>query len=150
LQGARLTAFELERDGFDCTVISDTAVGFILSSGRINKIVVGADRITNDGYVFNKIGTYQMAVLADRHSIPFYPVAPYSSFDLHNTHDKIRIEERNFDEIIRFRGRRIVPRGVSVANPVFDITPPMLISAIISDKGLIERPVEKNLSMVIR
>ncbi len=150
LQGSRLTAFELARDGFDCTVISDTAVGYMLSSGRVDKVVVGADRITRDGFLFNKIGTYQVAVLADRHKVPFYPAAPCSSFDLERTHDQVTIEERSFDEVVKVRGRRVVPAGVPVANPAFDMTPPDLVSAIISDKGLVERPVEKNISAVIR
>jgi len=150
LQGSRLTAFELARDGFDCTVISDTAVGYMLGSGRVDKVLVGADRITRDGFLFNKIGTYQIAVLADRHKIPFYPAAPYSSFDLERTHDQVTIEERSFDEVVKVRGRRVVPAGVPVANPAFDMTPPDLVSAIISDRGLVERPVEKNISAIIR
>jgi len=150
LQGSRLTAFELARDGFDCTVISDTAVGYMFSSGRVDKVLVGADRITGDGFVFNKIGTYQIAVLADRHKIPFYPAAPFSSFDLGRTHDQVTIEERSFDEVVKVRGRRVVPAGVPVANPAFDVTPPDLVSAIITDRGLVERPVQKNIAAVIR
>ena len=131
-------------------MISDTAVGYMFSSGRVDKVLVGADRITGDGFVFNKIGTYQIAVLADRHKIPFYPAAPYSSFDLGRTHDQVTIEERSFDEVVKVRGRRVVPAGVPVANPAFDVTPPDLVSAIISDRGVVERPVEKNISAVIR
>jgi len=149
LQGARLTAFELVTDGIDCTLIPDTAVGHMFSLGRINKVIVGADRITRDGYVFNKIGTYQEAVLADRHDVPFYPVAPYSTFDLSRSHEQVVIEERSFDEVVRIRGRRIAPKGVSVANPAFDMTPPGLLTAIVSDKGLIERPFRKNISRVM-
>ena len=150
LQGARLTAFELSRDGFDCTLISDTAVGFVMSSGRVNKVVVGADRITKDGNVFNKIGTYQMAVLAHRHGVPFYPAAPRSTFDLSRTYDQVEIEERSFDEVVKVRGRRIAPAGVGVFNPAFDRTPPELVSAIVSDKGVIKSPVAKNLALIIR
>jgi len=149
LQGSRLTAFELARDGFHCTLISDTAVGFMMSSGRVDKVIVGADRITNDGYVFNKIGTYQVAVLADRHGIPFYVAAPASTFDLKRSHDQVVIEERAYDEVVRVKGRRIAPKGVSVANPAFDRTPPELVSAIITDRGLIGRPVDGNLHSVI-
>jgi methylthioribose-1-phosphate isomerase len=149
LQGARLTAFELSRDGFHCTLISDTAVGYMMSSGRVDKVVVGADRITKDGHVFNKIGTYQVAVLANRHNIPFYPAAPRSTFDMARTNDQVVIEERAFDEVVRVKGRRIAPKGVAVANPAFDNTPPELISAIISDQGLIERPVDRNIPAVI-
>jgi methylthioribose-1-phosphate isomerase len=150
LQGARLTAFELHRDGIDCTLISDTAVGSIMSSGRVDKVFVGADRITRDGYVFNKIGTYQMAVLASRHSVPFYPAAPRSTFDLSRTHDQVRIEERPFDEVVKVRGKRIAPKGVRVANPAFDFTPPELVTAIVTDRGVIEPPLPANIERAIR
>ncbi|MDA4136332.1 MAG: S-methyl-5-thioribose-1-phosphate isomerase [Thaumarchaeota archaeon] len=149
LQGSRLTAFELVRDGFHCTLISDTAVGHMMSRGRVDKVVVGADRITKDGYVFNKIGTYQVAVLANRHGIPFYPAAPHSTFDMQRTHDSVVIEERAADEVVRVKGRRIAPKGIPVANPAFDETPPELVSAIISDRGLIGRPVEENIGAVM-
>lgn len=150
LQGSRLTAFELSKDGFGCTIISDTAVGSMMRSGRVDKAVVGADRVTKDGFVFNKIGTYQMAVLAREHGIPFYPAAPTSSFDLTRTHDQIAIEERPHDEVTRIRGRRIAPRGVPVANPAFDMTPPQLVTAIVSDQGMIKAPVQENIATVIR
>jgi len=149
LQGARLTAFELVTDGIDCTVIPDTAVGHMISLGRVDKVIVGADRITRDGYVFNKIGTYQMAVLADRHRVPFYPAAPRSTFDLSRTQEQVTIEERSYDEVVCIRGRRIAPKGVSVANPAFDMTPPELVTAMVSDRGLIERPFEANVSRVM-
>jgi methylthioribose-1-phosphate isomerase len=149
LQGARLTAFELVTDGIDCTVIADTAVGHMISIGRVDKVIVGADRITRDGYVFNKIGTYQEAVLADRHKVPFYPAAPRSTFDLSCTYDQVTIEERSFDEVVRIKGRRVAPKGVSVANPAFDMTPPELVTAMVSDRGLIERPFEANISRVM-
>jgi methylthioribose-1-phosphate isomerase len=145
LQGSRLTAFELVTDGIECTLIPDTAVGHMLSLGRADKVIVGADRITRDGYVFNKIGTYQEAVLANRHGVPFYPAAPYSTFDLARTHEKVTIEERSFDEVVKIRGRRIAPKGVPVANPAFDMTPPELVTAMITDKGLVERPYEANI-----
>lgn len=149
LQGARLTAFELVTDGIDCTVIPDTAVGHMFSLGRVDKVIVGADRITRDGYVFNKIGTYQEAVLANRHGVPFYPAAPRSTFDLSRTHEQVTIEERSFDEVVRIRGRRIAPKGVSVANPAFDMTPPELVTAMVSDRGLIEMPFEESISRVM-
>jgi methylthioribose-1-phosphate isomerase len=149
LQGSRLTAFELVRDGFHCTLISDTAVGHMMSRGRVDKVVVGADRITRDGYVFNKIGTYQIAVLANRHGIPFYPAAPHSTFDMRRTHDSVVIEERAADEVVRVKGRRIAPKGIAVANPAFDETPPELVSAIISDRGLIGRPIGENINAVM-
>lgn len=150
LQGSRLTAFELARDGIECTVISDTAVGYMMSARNVDKVLVGADRITRDGYVFNKIGTYQIAVLAQRHEVPFYPAAPHSSFDMSRTHEGVTIEERSYDEVVKVKGRRIAPRGVGVANPAFDITPPELVSAIVSDRGLIESPVERNIARVMR
>ncbi len=150
LQGSRLTAFELSRDGFSCTVISDTAVGSMMQSGKVDKAVVGADRITKDGFVFNKIGTYQVAVLAKRHGVPFYPAAPTSSFDLKRTHDEVTIEERPAREVFEIRGRRIAPKGVPIANPAFDMTPPELVTAIVSDQGIIDSPVQDNIRAVIR
>jgi methylthioribose-1-phosphate isomerase len=149
LQGSRLTAFELSKDGFNCTLIADTAVGYMMSAGKVDKVIVGADRITVDGFVFNKIGTYQIAVVARRHGIPFYPAAPASSFDARRTHDQIVIEQRPSEEVVKVRGRRIAPKGVPVANPAFDITPPDLVSSIVSDKGVIESPVQDNIARVI-
>jgi len=150
LQGSRLTAFELSKDGFGCTIISDTAVGSMMQSGKVDLAIVGADRVTKDGFVFNKIGTYQMAVLARRHGIPFYPAAPTSSFDLKRTHDQVTIEERPADEVVKIRGRRIAPKGVPVANPAFDMTPPELVTSIVSDRGIIKSPVQDNIDTVIR
>ena len=150
LQGSRLTAFELLRDGIDCTVIPDTAVGYMIAKGRVDKVLVGADRITADGFVFNKIGTYQEAVLSGRHGVPFYVAAPYSTFDMERTHTQVTVEERGYDEVVSVRGRRIAPRGVPVANPAFDATPPELVSAIISDRGIVWKPVEKNIGSIIR
>jgi methylthioribose-1-phosphate isomerase len=150
LQGSRLTAFELSKDGFSCTIISDTAVGLMMQRGKVDMAIVGADRVTKDGYVFNKIGTYQIAVLAKRHGIPFYPAAPTSSFDLRRTHEQIAIEERPAEEVFEIRGRRIAPKGVPVANPAFDMTPPDLITAIVSDQGIIPSPVQDKIATVIR
>ena len=149
LQGSRLTAFELATDRIDCTVIPDTAVGHMLSLGRVDKVVVGADRITRDGYVFNKIGTYQEAVLAKRHDIPFYPAAPRSTFDLSRSHDQVTIEERPAEEVFQIRGRRIAPKGVPIANPAFDKTPPELVTAMISERGLMRAPFEESIRRVI-
>jgi methylthioribose-1-phosphate isomerase len=144
LQGARLTAFELVRDRIACTLISDTAVGHMLSLGRVDKVVVGADRITKDGYVFNKIGTYQEAVLANRHGVPFYPAAPRSTFDLAKAHDQVTIEERGVEEVVEIRGRRIAPKGIPAANPAFDMTPPELVALMITDRGLVAPPFSEN------
>jgi len=149
LQGARLTAYELVRDGFDCRLISDTAVGYTFASGAVDKVFVGADRITRDGWVFNKIGTYQMAVLARRHGVPFYPAAPRSTFDLERTHAQVIVEERGAREVTEIRGRRIAPKGIPVANPAFDATPPELVTSIVSDAGLVRSPVARNIAKVI-
>ena len=149
LQGARLTAFELVRDRIACTLISDTAVGYMMSQGRIDCVIVGADRITRDGYVFNKIGTYQEAVLANRHGLPFYPTAPRSTFDLSQTHDRVIIEERGPEEVVEIRGRRVAPRGIPVANPAFDMTPPELVTALITDRGLVHPPLSENIARLI-
>ena len=149
LQGARLTAFELVRDRIACTLISDTAVGLMMSRGRVDCAIVGADRITKDGYVFNKIGTYQEAVLAKRHGIPFYPAAPRSSFDLERTYDRVTIEERGAEEVVEIRGRRIAPKGIPVANPAFDMTPPELVTAMITDRGLVKPPYDENIARLI-
>jgi len=99
--------------------------------------------------VFNKIGTYQEAVLAKRHGIPFYPAAPRSTFDLSRTHREVTIEERGFDEVVKIRGRRIAPKGVPVANPVFDMTPPELVTSIVSDRGIIRPPLAESIHQVI-
>jgi len=145
LQGARLTAFELVRDKIACTLISDTAVGHMMNLGRVDCVIVGADRITRDGFVFNKIGTYQEAVLAKRHQVPFYPAAPRSTFDLAKRHQQVTIEERGASEVVQIRGRRIAPRGVPVANPAFDMTPPELVTSMITERGLVNAPFEENI-----
>lgn len=149
LQGARLTAFELSHDRIACTLISDTAVGLMMSLGRVDRAIVGADRITRDGYVFNKIGTYQEAALANRHGIPFHPAAPSSTFDLVRTHGDVTIEERGAEEVFEVRGRRIAPKGVPVANPAFDMTPPDLVTSIITERGLVEAPLEENIARLM-
>jgi methylthioribose-1-phosphate isomerase len=145
LQGARLTAYELHSDGIDVLLIADTAVGFVMQRKLVDKVVVGADRITQDGHVFNKIGTYQIAVLASEHNIPFYAAAPTSSFDLKSKAEDVVIEERSPDEIVKIRGRRIAPKGVRVYNPVFDLTPPQYITAIVTEKGIIKPPYERTI-----
>ncbi|MDW8044540.1 MAG: S-methyl-5-thioribose-1-phosphate isomerase [Nitrososphaerota archaeon] len=142
LQGARLNAFELKEHGFDVTLITDSMVGYVMSRGLVNKVIVGADRITKDGYVFNKIGTYQIAVLANKHRIPFYVAAPCSTFDLSRDWRDVEIEERGIDEVVMIKGRRIAPKGIKVLNPAFDITPPDLITALITDRGILKPPYE--------
>ncbi len=140
LQGARLTAWELVRDGFDVTLITDNAAGHLMARGRIDAIVVGADRITANGDTANKIGTYTHAVLANRHGIPFYVAAPSSTLDPtlpDGSH--IPIEERSADEVLMLGGSRIAAEGVGVLNPSFDVTPWPLITAIITERG-VHRP----------
>jgi methylthioribose-1-phosphate isomerase len=149
LQGARLTAYELRTDGFSVTVISDGMVGSVLAQGMVDKVLVGADRIVSTGHVFNKIGTYQIAVLAARHSVPFYCVAPVSTFDIETNWQDVIIEERSPDEITKIGGRRIAPKHVRVFNPAFDVTPPELVTAIITEKGVIHPPYEKNITLAL-
>src|SRR5271155_15260 len=137
LQGSRLTAWELMKDGIPTTVISDNMAGSIMKQGKIGAIVVGADRIAANGDVANKIGTYSVAVLAKEHDIPFYVAAPLSTFDLtipDGSH--ISIEQREASEVTHMGGIRVVPEGVSVFNPAFDISPNSFITAIITERGV--------------
>ncbi|MEE9585526.1 MAG: S-methyl-5-thioribose-1-phosphate isomerase [Nitrososphaerales archaeon] len=138
LQGARLTTYELSQDGFHVTLIADTVVGLVMTRGMIDKVIVGADRITQTGHIFNKIGTYPIAVLAKRHSIPFYCAAPASTFDLKTDWREVEIEERSIDEVIKIGGRRMAAKKVKIFNPAFDVTPPELVTAIITERGLIK------------
>ena len=150
LQGARLTAWELKRDGIPVTVITDNMVGYCFRKKMINLVMVGADRILSDGHVINKIGTYTIAIAAKFHSVPFYVVAPLSTFDLKSTVEKVIIEERDAREVKEIRGRKIVPEGVPVLNPAFDVTPPDLITAIVTEKGIITPPFDKNVPMLAK
>jgi len=141
LQGARLTAWELMQDGIDVTLITDGMTGRFLSSGAINCVVVGADRITANGDVANKIGTYNIAVLAQESGVPFYVAAPTSTIDLSlPSGDMIPIEERSAEEVTHVQGVRIAPEGVKVANPSFDVTPHCYVTAIITEKGIVREP----------
>jgi methylthioribose-1-phosphate isomerase len=146
MQGSRLTAFELIHDKIDVSLVPDTAVGYVMMNKMVDKVIVGADRILKSGHVFNKIGTYQIAQLSKLHDIPFYVAAPLSTFDLHNDLDSIVIEERSPDEVLKIGGKRIAPESVKVLNPAFDLTPPNLIAGIITEKGIIFPPFEKNIS----
>jgi methylthioribose-1-phosphate isomerase len=132
LQGARLTAYELKRDGIPVTLITDNMVGYVMHKGLVNRVVVGADRIVQDAVV-NKIGTFTVAVLAKEHDVPFYVAAPKSTFDLKRKAADVVIEERNPVEVTHFGGRQIAASGVSVLNPAFDITPLKYVSAIICE-----------------
>jgi methylthioribose-1-phosphate isomerase len=147
-QGARLTTWELNQDRIPVTLISDTAVGYVMKNDMVDKVIVGADRITAEGYVFNKIGTYQIAVLAKEHNIPFYVAAPSSTFDLDIMEDEVVIEERDSSEITTIGGKRIAPKGIRIFNPVFDCTPPSIVKAIISEKGTIYPPYRENIRKV--
>ena len=142
-QGSRLTAFELKHDGIDVTLIPDTAVGYTLANNLVNKIIVGADRILKTGHVFNKIGTYQVALLAKQHNVPFYVAAPLSTFDLSNNPEDIIIEQRKSSEVTGIGQKKTAPDDINVINPAFDMTPPELISGIITENGMITAPFEK-------
>jgi methylthioribose-1-phosphate isomerase len=146
LQGSRLTAWELMKDGIPTTVISDNMAGAMMKQGKIGAIVVGADRIAANGDVANKIGTYTIAVLAKEHNIPFYVAAPISTVDLACPNgDEIPIEQRNAKEVTHIAGRQMVPEGVAVENPAFDVTPAKYVSAIITEKGVARAPYEDSL-----
>ena len=146
LQGMKLTCFELVRDNIPVTVISDNMAGSLMRRGRIDCVVVGADRIAANGDVANKIGTYSVAVLAHHHGIPFYVAAPTSTIDFSlYSGDDIPIEERSHEEVTHIDGHRIAPMGVEVVNPGFDITPAALVTAIITEKGIAYPPYKQNL-----
>ncbi len=139
-QGSRLTAFELKHDGIDVSIIPDTAVGYAMANGLVDRVVVGADRILRTGHVYNKIGTYQVATMARRHGIPFYVAAPLSTFDMDSDPGDVVIEQRSPDEVTGVAGRRTAPAGVGVINPAFDMTPPELVSGIITERGVAAPP----------
>ena len=145
-QGSRLTAFELKHDGIDVSLIPDTAVGYTMANGLVNKIVVGADRILQSGHVYNKIGTYQVAVMAKQHNIPFYVAAPLSTFDLKSRPENVIIEQRKASEVTGIGDKKTAPDDISVINPAFDLTTPDLISGIITEKGVIKPPYEESIT----
>jgi methylthioribose-1-phosphate isomerase len=146
LQGSRLTAWELLKDGIPTTVISDNMAGAMMKQGKIGAVVVGADRIAANGDVANKIGTYTVAVLAKEHGIPFYVAAPISTVDLATPDGSgIPIEQRKAEEVTHIAGRRIVPAGVWVENPAFDVTPARYVAAIITERGVARAPYEESL-----
>ena len=144
-QGSRLTAFELKHDGFDVSLIPDTAVGYSMANGLVNKVVVGADRIVKTGHVFNKIGTYQVATMAKQHGIPFYVAAPLSTIDLQTRAEDVIIEMRKGDEVTGIGGKKTAPDEINVINPAFDMTPPELIAGIITEKGVATAPYEESI-----
>ncbi len=147
LQGARLTAWELMKDNIPVTVITDGMAGHFMKIGLVKRIITGADRIAANGDTANKIGTYSLSVLAKHHSIPFYVAAPVSTLDPATPDgDSISIEERNVDEVAFMGSQQIVPEGVTIRNPAFDVTPASHITAIITEKGIIEDPAGKGIS----
>jgi methylthioribose-1-phosphate isomerase len=146
LQGARLTAWELQQDGIATTVITDNMAGHFLRSGRIGCVVVGADRIAANGDVANKIGTYSVAVLAKENGIPFYVAAPVSTFDLTlASGDLIPIEQRSPDEVTHVFGVPVAPESIAAANPAFDVTPSRYVTAIVCERGVASAPYEESL-----
>jgi len=146
LQGSRLTAWELMHDGIPTTLISDNMAGHMMKLGKIQAVVVGADRIAANGDTANKIGTYTVAILAKEHAIPFYVAAPWSTVDMKTKHgDDIPIEERSSREVTHIHGKAIAPNGVTVAHPAFDVTPHKYITAIITERGVAKAPFEKSL-----
>ncbi len=147
LQGARLTAYELVRDGIDVVVACDNACAHLMQKGLVDKVIVGADRIAANGDVANKIGTYGVALAADRHGIPFYVAAPFSTFDREVlSGDLIPIENRTPDEVRFINNVSILPQGVEVYNFAFDITPAELITGIITEKGILKKPFERSIA----
>ena len=147
LQGARLTAWEMKKEGIAVTLITDSMAGHFMQKGVINKVVVGSDRIAANGDVANKIGTYSVAVLAKRHSIPFYVVAPLSTIDFScpdGAH--IPIEERDVKEVSHIAGKQMAPDGIQILNPAFDVTPNELVNAIVTEKGVAEKPYLESLA----
>ena len=146
LQGLRLTAWELAKDGIPVTVITDNMAGSVMQSGRVNAVVVGADRIAANGDTANKIGTYMVAVLARKHEIPFYVAAPITTLDLTLKSGKeIPIEQRDSKEVTHIKGQQLAPDGVAVSNPAFDVTPNDLVTAIITDRGVARAPYTESL-----
>ncbi|HHN94190.1 MAG TPA: S-methyl-5-thioribose-1-phosphate isomerase [Anaerolineae bacterium] len=152
LQGARLTAWELQQLGIPFTLIADNAAGHFMRTGQVNLVLVGADRVAANGDVANKIGTYKLAVVAQANGIPFYPCVPTSTIDLATaTGDDIPIEERPADEVtaLTYRGRPIAPAGVTVANPAFDVTPHRYVTGIVTERGVVYPPFAAGLRRVV-
>jgi len=147
LQGARLTAWELKQAGIDVTLICDNMAGWLMKQGKINAVITGADRIAANGDTANKIGTYSLSILAREHGVPFYIAAPSSTFDLNiKSGEEIPIEQRSAEEVTTFAGTQTAPAGVSVYNPAFDVTQARDITAIITERGVIEKPNAERVS----
>jgi methylthioribose-1-phosphate isomerase len=146
LQGARLTAWELMKDNIPTTVLCDNMAAHLMSKGRIQAVIVGADRIAANGDVANKIGTYGVAIIAKEHGIPFYVAAPWSTLDLDTpTGDSIPIEQRSAREVTHANGKQMTPHGVAIENPAFDVTPAKYVTAIITERGVLRAPYEQSI-----
>ncbi len=146
LQGARLTAWEMQKENIPATLITDNMAGFLMQRGKVDLIIVGADRIAANGDVANKIGTYSLAVLAKENGLPFYVAAPLSTIDISlRTGDEIPIEERKSEEVLSFRTERIAPAGMGVYNPAFDVTPHRYVTAIVTEAGIVVPPFAPNI-----
>ncbi|HEX2037627.1 MAG TPA: S-methyl-5-thioribose-1-phosphate isomerase [Chloroflexota bacterium] len=151
LQGARLTAWELVRLGIDCTLITDNMAAYFMGQGRVQKVIVGADRVAANGDVANKIGTYGVAILARAHGIPFYVAAPTSSIDLAiASGEGIPIEERDPAEVTHIQGRPVAPPGVRAAHPAFDVTPHRYVTAFITEHGIVHPPYDVSLKAAVQ
>jgi methylthioribose-1-phosphate isomerase len=151
LQGARLTAWELSKDEIPVTLITDNMAGHVMKQGKVDVVVVGADRIASNGDTANKIGTYMVAVLARQHDIPFYVAAPISTIDLAiASGEEIPIEERDTREVTHMGAQQLAPEGIEVQNPAFDVTPHELITAIITDKGIARPPYSESLDRMVK
>lgn len=150
LQGARLTVWELMRDGIPVKLITDSSAGYLMYRGAVDKVIVGADRILRSGHVANKIGTYMIAVAAARHGIPFYVAAPTSTIDLESRAEDLVIEERSPEEVKTILGRIVITRpDADAINPAFDITPPDLVTAIVTERGIARPPYERSLPQLL-
>ncbi|WP_263415845.1 S-methyl-5-thioribose-1-phosphate isomerase [Terriglobus albidus] len=150
LQGARLTAWELMQDNIPTTVLCDNMAGTLMRQGRIQAVIVGADRIAANGDVANKVGTYSVAVLAKEHGIPFYVAAPWSTIDLATEHgDQIPIEQRSPVEVTHSNGKQMTPHGVGIENPAFDVTPAKYVTAIITERGVLQAPYEMSMKEML-
>lgn len=150
LQGARLTSWELMRENIPATLITDNMAGLLMKQGKVNLVIVGADRIAANGDFANKIGTYSLAVLAKEHRIPFYVAAPLSTIDIKiKSGLDIPIEERREEEVLCIRGARIAPYGMKAYNPAFDVTPHRFVTSIITEKGIIASPYEDTIKQLL-
>lgn len=150
MQGSRLTAWELKKLGIPYKIVPDSAIGYLFKKGEVDKIFVGADRILSSGHVINKIGTFTIAMLASYFSIPFYVAAPTSTIDPKGRIEEVKIEERPREEVIKFKRFYLAPKDADVFNPAFDITEPELIEAIITEKGIIRKPISENIKEVLK